>query len=149
MKLAELLEHVKCSSLKEGEAMHNGTVLIVDDEALIRDVLISCMEDHGIPAVVAEDAEAAMALIAQGMEFDCLVTDIRMPGTLSGWELARRARLRFPGIGVTYITGHGALEWAHEGVPHSTLLSKPFLPDVLAAQLKGQLSEHAAWSSRT
>jgi len=57
-----------------------------------------------------------------------LITDINLPGKLSGWEAAKRARELNPDIPVIYMTGAAADDWASRGVPNSLLLQKPFAP---------------------
>lgn len=79
-----------------------------------------------------------------GVDFQGLVVDIKLPGPLSGWDLARLARTQFPHIAVVYATGHGELESPAEGVPGSVLVSKPYAPVQAIAALSRQL-DIAGW----
>ena len=60
--------------------------------------------------------------------YRALVTDIRLRGTMDGWEVARQAREIDPEFPVVYITAAHANQWASRGVPNSVLLTKPFVP---------------------
>jgi DNA-binding response OmpR family regulator len=54
------------------------------------------------------------------------VTDVNLPGEISGWDIARRAREINDKLPVIYMTGGSAHEWASRGVPNSQLMPKPF-----------------------
>ena len=55
----------------------------------------------------ASDGDEALAILHRGTAFDLLFTDIRMPGSTDGWELAREAKQLIPGLRVIYATGFG------------------------------------------
>lgn len=66
------------------------TVLVVDDEALIRMYAVDILQDAGFATIEAGDAEEALSLLAAHPEVSVLFTDINMPGSCDGLELARR-----------------------------------------------------------
>ena len=101
-------------------------LLLVEDEPLIRALLVEGLEDGGYALAEAEDGEKAMAELDSAKRFVGLITDIRLGSGASGWEVARHARQNAPGIAVVYVTGDGAGDWTAEGVPNSVLLQKPF-----------------------
>lgn len=111
-------------------------VLVVDDEPLIAELLAECIRNQELVVVVANTADEGLAVLADGASFDVIITDVRMPGPVSGWDLARKARSYLPAVHVIYATGHGEDDWAHEGVPFSEIVTKPFEPDVVAARVK-------------
>jgi two-component system OmpR family response regulator len=110
------------------EELTGGTVLVVEDETLIGETLKHALEDAGFGVVLAFDAEAAIAALEQNRArgITGLVTDIRLGRGKSGWEVASRAREMNPGLPVVYMSGDSADDWAARGVPHSTMLQKPF-----------------------
>ena len=73
-------------------------------------------------------AKEAVALFGEHGE-DCraLITDVNLGGELTGWDVARNAREKFPTLPVVYVTGDSAHEWAAHGVPNSILVNKPFV----------------------
>lgn len=81
------------------------TVLIVDDEAGIREFVDRALRQGGYRTAVAADGPEALAIAAAQGPFDVLVTDMRMP-QMSGGELARQMRLADPALKVLYLTGY-------------------------------------------
>jgi DNA-binding response OmpR family regulator len=105
------------------------TILVVEDEQLIRDMVADALSDGGFEAEVAVSGEDAVSLL-QGNQtkYRALVTDINLFGKLDGWQVGHRARELNPDISVIYMTGAAADQWPVHGVPNSILLTKPFAP---------------------
>lgn len=103
-------------------------VLVVDDEALIADLLQTTLEEAGFSVASAmSDAEAMHVLERdRGRDLVGLITDVRLGGARSGWDIAHKARQLNPGLPVIYITGDSGHEWSANGVPNSTVITKPF-----------------------
>jgi len=72
------------------------TVLVVDDEPLIRAHLAKILEDNGCKTFEAGDAAEAIAILEGNSEITVVFTDIQMPGTMDGIALARYVRKRWP-----------------------------------------------------
>lgn len=83
------------------------TVLLVEDELLVRELASEDLAEVGFEVTACSDGEEALSLIREGRQFDLLFTDIRMPGAIDGWHLAEEAKGRIPGIKVVYATGLG------------------------------------------
>lgn len=98
-------------------------VLCVDDEALIRMMVADCVDELGLKTLEAGSGEEALAKLDE-THIALLITDIRMGG-ISGWEVARRARAKQPGLPVIYISGYPSEGNALEGAIY---LAKPFRP---------------------
>ena len=84
-----------------------GRVLLVEDELLVREVAAEDLGEIGFDVTPASDGDEALEILRQGQGFDLLFTDIRMPGQLDGWDLAREARQLIPDLKVIYATGLG------------------------------------------
>ena len=82
-------------------------VLLVEDELLVRELASEDLTDAGFAVTAASDGDEALGYLREGRRFDLLFTDIRMPGSTDGWELARQARELLPDIRVIYATGLG------------------------------------------
>lgn len=78
--------------------------------------------------IVASGEEAITLLQGDPTKYRALLTDIHLKGTLTGWDVAKRARELNPEMPVVYMTGAAADQWPSHGVPNSVLLNKPFAP---------------------
>ncbi|HEX3538254.1 MAG TPA: response regulator [Stellaceae bacterium] len=81
-----------------------GRILVVDDDAAVREVTVSMLRQIGYGVVETDSGQGALDALARGEVYDLMLIDIAMPG-LSGVETARRARERWPGLRVLYVTG--------------------------------------------
>jgi CheY-like chemotaxis protein len=103
-------------------------ILVVEDDPLLHDVLTVTLEEAGFTVARATTGDEAMQMLdAADVAFRALLTDVNLrPGTVTGWDVARRARQITPELPVIYMTGTSGHEWSSEGVPNSILLKKPF-----------------------
>ena len=101
---------------------------MVEDEALIEQLVVSGLEDAGYQISIADNAEDAIAMLeADGADYRAVVTDINLaPQRLTGWDVAKRARELTADIPIIYMTGASNHEWTSSGVPNSILIAKPF-----------------------
>jgi CheY-like chemotaxis protein len=81
--------------------------LLVEDELLVREVAAEDLAEAGFEVTAASDGDEALAILREDASFDLLFTDIRMPGSTDGWELAREAKKVIPDLRVIYATGLG------------------------------------------
>lgn len=119
-------------------------VIVAEDEDLIRLALAEALEEAGYNILEAKDGVAALQLIDELEDLRGLVTDIRMGSGADGWEVARRAREKFPSLAVVYVTGDSIAEWPSNGVPQSTALQKPFASAELVTALSNLLVTQAS-----
>ncbi len=117
------------------------TVLLVEDEPAVREVLRRGLVAEGFKVFSAGDAEQALARCAEADgRIDAMVTDVVMPGR-SGPELARVVEQRFPSIKILMMSGHAAGVLAEHSAPSSAaILQKPFSSRQLADRLGRLLS---------
>jgi PAS domain S-box-containing protein len=108
-----------------------GTVLLVDDEDLVRASTSDMLAELGYAVIEAASAEEALQLVREGLKPDMLVTDHLMPG-MTGIELARNMRGREPGLPVLLISGYAEDEGIGPDIPR---LTKPFRRAELSASL--------------
>ena len=116
---------------QESAVSTKGTVLLVDDEDLVRATVADMLADLGYEVVEAGSAAAALRLLDGGLVPDLLVTDHLMPG-LTGTELAHTVRQRRPNLPVLIVSGYAEVEGIALDLPR---LTKPFRPADLAASL--------------
>jgi len=104
-------------------------ILVVEDEILIQGLVDEALMEGGFESeIVASGEEAITLLQGDPTKYRALLTDIHLKGTLTGWDVAKRAREVNPEMPVVYMTGAAANEWPSHGVPNSVLLNKPFAP---------------------
>lgn len=111
-------------------------LLLVEDEAVVRELLVEALGDAGFAVHGAENGDAATRLL-ETMVFCLLVTDIHMPGALDGLQLARLMRARCPGIPVIYMTGRpDMIPVAGRLSARDAVLAKPFSSAALIALIR-------------
>lgn len=81
------------------------SVLFVDDEELLRDVVVEALQDRGYEVLVAADGPGALEMLRGPARIDAMLSDVSMPNGMSGIELAAEASRIRPGIGVILASG--------------------------------------------
>ena len=122
-------------------AAAGGTVLLVEDEQLVRDLATETLEALGYRVLQAADGDAALRALHSAERVDLLVTDVGLPG-MNGRQLADAAREHRPGLKVLFITGYAhtaAPEAADALGPGMALIGKPFALDALAAKVRDMI----------
>ena len=100
------------------------TILFIEDEGLLRNTIAQELQDVGFDVREAADADQALSILKEGCEPDLLFTDIRLPGSMDGWQLAEAARDECPDIPIIYATGYSDVQ--PRQVPNSAFLHKPY-----------------------
>lgn len=107
------------------EIQGKGRVLIVDDESQLLLLLERQLDHLGYQVHRAEDPRQALALLGS-TTFDLLLTDVVMPNTLNGVELAQRAMDTQPELKVLFMTGYVTPDQEQEALAIGPMLHKPF-----------------------
>lgn len=121
----------------------NQTVLLVDDEPLIRMVAAEQLQELGYNVIEAGDAREALKVLDGAHTIQLLITDVGLPNGMNGRQLADAARIKRPGFPVLFITGyaenavlnHGHLE------PGMQVMTKPFEMDAFARRVKSLVDD--------
>jgi CheY-like chemotaxis protein len=87
-----------------GHLSHPASVLVVEDEPLVRAYVSDILGQSGFDVIAASSGEEALSRIAQG-GVCAVVSDVAMPGSVNGFELARRVREQCPRTGVVLVSG--------------------------------------------
>ncbi|HMK79043.1 MAG TPA: ATP-binding protein [Xanthobacteraceae bacterium] len=114
------------------------TVLVVEDDALVRDYVVAQLKSLGYVTLAAANATEALAQLDAGARFDLLFTDVIMPGGMNGRQLANQVAHRRPGIRVLYTSGYTENAIVHHGRLDAgvALLNKPYRKKDLAEKLR-------------
>ena len=121
------------------------TILLVEDDPMIRGLVSQSLEMQDYKVLVAEDGwEAAQLARKYDGSIDLLFTDVVMPG-LGGAELALAVRELYPEIKLLFMSGYSRSQVTEEGVPPgAALLEKPFTPDKVVAMVRDLLANKVA-----
>ena len=117
------------------------TVLVVEDEATIRQFVAEELAEGGYRCLEAFDGAAAMRVLQSTARIDLLVTDVGLPGGMNGRQVADAARVARPGLKVLFITGfadNAAVGNGHLD-PGMEVLTKPFDMSALSAKIRDML----------
>lgn len=114
------------------------TVLLVEDEEVVRDMVRDMLQDSGYYVIEAKDGHEALSLSRQHRgEIHLMLTDVVMP-LMSGRELAEQLTLQRPDLSVLYMSGYTDDAIVHHGVlmEGTAFIGKPFSPDTLARKVR-------------
>ena len=117
-------------------------VLVVEDEMMLRMRVVDMVEDAGYVPVEAVDADEAMTILRSRSDIALMLTDVQMPGSMNGLNLAREIRNRFPHIPVVLTTGYS--DAANTAAAEFVTIGKPFDIAVLDRVLKAALESRLA-----
>ncbi|WP_430515413.1 PAS domain S-box protein [Aureimonas ureilytica] len=123
VQLAEPRADEPAAPAQEGQC-----VLVVDDEAFVRMLIVDVLEDLGYRALEAEDGPSALAILATDARIDLLVTDVGLPNGMNGRQLAEAARELRKALKVLFVTGYAetaVLNADHLG-DDTRVVTKPF-----------------------
>jgi PAS domain S-box-containing protein len=121
------------------------TILVVEDDPLVRNYVATQLNSLGYTTLTAADAAEALEYIDDVKSFDLLFTDVIMPGSINGRQLAEEARRRRPSLKVLYTSGYTENAIVHHGRLDAgvLLLAKPYRKADLARMVRTALGREA------
>jgi CheY-like chemotaxis protein len=127
------------------QAKPNETILLVEDNAGVREYAVAVLEDLGYRVVEAGDAARALELIESTPAINLLFTDVVLPGGMTGRELATRITQTRPDLPVLFTTGYTRNAIVHNGTLDANvhLLNKPYTQQDLARKIRDLLDASA------
>ncbi|WP_428605226.1 PAS-domain containing protein [Sedimenticola sp.] len=122
------------------------SILLVEDESAVRDFTAKVLCRLGYRVIEATDGSHALELVEKGVHFDLLLSDIEMPGGVSGIDLVRTIRRHMPKLKYLLMSGYPDKIMEHESFPlrDKELLCKPFDHTMLAERVRGALDSRDA-----
>jgi PAS domain S-box-containing protein len=126
------------------------TVLVVEDEEPLRELIRQVLEESGYTVLTASDGEEAIEVAtASKIPFHLVITDVIMP-KMGGPEAARSLEKLFPGVSILFMSGYTDAAIVRHGVLESgiSFLEKPFTPDALLRKVREVLKQWARGESR-
>ena len=140
-RVDQVAQPAKSRQAIEHHARGTETILVVEDEAMVRDLTLEVLKESGYTVIAAERPDDALRICAQNpATIDLLLTDVVMPG-MSGLELAERLKPERPTMKVLYVSGYTADAVARRGMsdPKTAFLQKPFAPGALVRKVREML----------
>ncbi len=131
------------SLLKAPLTPNYATILVVEDEELVRDLVANTLHDEGYTVLKACSGPDALALVEEQLhQIDLLLTDVVMP-EMSGRELAQQLCARHPHLCVLFTSGYTDDAVMRHGISRAEVafLQKPYLPSMLIAKVRSVLDE--------
>ncbi|CAH0277329.1 Sensor kinase CckA [Pseudomonas sp. Bi70] len=115
-------------------------ILVVEDDKVVRMLMVEVLEELGYSLIQASDAQSALGLLEQHAPLDLLLTDVGLPG-MNGRQLADAARQRQPNLKVLFATGYAEGAELRDGYLGNDMdmIAKPFSFESLAGKLKVML----------
>jgi len=119
-------------------------ILFVEDEDLIRLTVAETLIEAGLQVTEASNGEHALSLLQEHCGFDLLLTDVHMPGGLSGIDVAMHVRSLWPEIPVVFVTGRpDVLHAFGPPGPYDRFVFKPYKPTDLLVAVRSSLAWQA------
>jgi DNA-binding NtrC family response regulator len=112
---------------QRGQAMRRTNILVVEDEAMISEMVSEVLEENGFEVHTAATGEAALNYLDScSIEVDVLFTDINLEGRMDGSTLAKAARERRPDLPIVYCSGRYSSSAIAPLMPRSVFVKKPY-----------------------
>jgi CheY-like chemotaxis protein len=126
------------SELERGDE----SILIVEDDALVREYVVTQISRLGYDTLAASNGAEALAIVNGPERIDLLFTDVIMPGGMNGRQLAIEAQLLRPGLKILYTSGYTENAIVHHGRLDAgvLLLPKPYVSSDLARMIRTALA---------
>jgi CheY-like chemotaxis protein len=123
---------------------HGETVLVIDDEEVVRGLVLDVLEENGYAALEASDGASGLRVLQSSARIDLLITDVGLPGGMNGRQLADAARELRPGLKVLFITGYAENAVIGNGHldPGMEVMTKPFSTTALGNRIRDLIDQH-------
>jgi CheY-like chemotaxis protein len=135
----------EATTAEVARAREGDSVLVVEDEAAVRLLVVEVLTDLGYRVLQAKDGQAALTIIESEARIDLLLTDVGLP-VMNGRQLAEFARARRPGLKVLFMTGYAEQaairsKFVGEGMD---MIAKPFAMEAMVARVQQMLEGSAS-----
>jgi CheY-like chemotaxis protein len=126
------------AACNSAERPRGGTILVVEDDVLVRLSVAEALRDGGHAVVEAANADEALAVLASPTPLALIVTDVNMPGSMDGVALARHVRSTRPELKVIVVSGR--VDPASATDAADAFLGKPYEPAIILRTIDALLS---------
>lgn len=129
-------------AMRDGQHTSAGeTVLVVEDEPVVRSVIVEMLQDEGYHVLEAVDGPSGLRILRDIKQINLLVTDVGLPG-MNGRQLADQARETRPDLKILFITGYAESAVMAKGflLPGMEMITKPFDLDNLSRRIRAMVA---------
>jgi CheY-like chemotaxis protein len=119
------------------------TVLIAEDEFIIRLTIAEFLRDEGYDVIEAGNADEALDVFRSGIAVDLLFTDVRMPGTMDGCELAQRVRAEWPSTPIIITSAYAESLLSARSASEDFVVPKPYRPQAVLTTINAVIGTGA------
>lgn len=137
-------QHDAAAAAPIGKALQGARVLVVEDDDAVAEVVEALARDTGCEPMRVASAAAALSTLSEGRRFDLVFSDIVMPGSMNGLELAQEIERRYPGLPIVLTTGYSGAADVGNQFP---VLRKPYQPEEFERLLSIVLAPPSAKSA--
>ncbi|MFT6465853.1 PAS domain S-box protein [Halopseudomonas sp.] len=132
-------------ALPGGGSGQGETVLVIDDEAAVRMLMVEVLEDAGYQTLAAEDGPAGLEILRSAARIDLLVTDVGLPRGMNGRQVADAARALRPELKVLFVTGYAEKSAMSQVQLNDSLqvLIKPFPMAALSGKVRDMIGQRS------
>ncbi len=122
-----------------------GTVLVIDDEPIVRALIVEVLVERGFSALEAEDGAMGLRILQSNERIDLLITDVGLPGGMNGRQVADAARTTRPDLKVLFVTGYAENAVVDNGHLEAgvAVVTKPFVMAELSNKVREMIEENA------
>ena len=137
------MEHTAALALHPvmGQLAMRQTILVVEDEAIIRMSTVVTLEDAGYGVWEAQNSAEALEQLTQHAEIGVLLTDVRMPGRMNGLALVTKVHADYPAIYAIVVSAHSTAEEASAAGARGFVL-KPYMPQTIIRAVQDTCLRH-------
>ena len=114
-------------------------ILVVEDEPLVRALVVDALEDEDFVVVEAPTGDVAVRVLQARSDIAVVLTDVDMPGEIDGFQLARIAREMYPQVVVIVVSG-GVRSGFSGTAPDARFVSKPYTPRLIIHMIREMTS---------
>lgn len=122
---------------------HGETVLVIDDEASVRSLIVDVLSDGGYHVIEAADGPSGLKVLQSDLRIDLLITDVGLPGGMNGRQVADAARVHRPRLRILFITGYAENAAVGNGLlgQDMQVITKPFGIEAIAGKVRDMIDE--------
>ncbi len=122
---------------------HGETVLVIDDEASVRSLIVDVLTDSGYVVIEAADGPGGLKLLQSDQRIDLLITDVGLPGGMNGRQVADAGRVHRPRLKILFITGYAENAVVGNGLLGQDMhvITKPFAIETIATKVRDMIDE--------
>lgn len=122
---------------------HGETVLVIDDEASVRSLIVDVLTDGGYHVIEAADGPSGLKVLQSDLRIDLLITDVGLPGGMNGRQVADAGRVHRPRLKILFITGYAENAVVGNGLLGQDMhvITKPFGIEAIANKIRDLIDE--------